>query len=108
MKKLIPQIFSTCLIVGLLVPPDMQGQGTIVANNLNGAGPYWATSFGLFFDANLVPYTATPINVTILGGPDANSLTPIVTLSGPNALVLVAFGRYTDPSAAIYTIPGVA
>lgn len=108
MKNTILQLFAACLLGVFIGSPNVWGQGTIAANNINGSGNPLATNFGLFFETGGTPYSA-PINVTILGGPDANNLTPIVTLSGPNALVAVApGGRYMDPSAGIYIIPGVA
>lgn len=108
MKNPIRHIAGLCWLAGLLASTDAQSQGTIAANNINGSGTLFSTSFGLFFEVTDAPYTATPINVTILGGPNSSSLVPIVTLSGPNALVLVGPGRFSDPSGGIYTIPGVA
>lgn len=83
------------------------GQGTITADNLNGTGNSQATSFGRFFDVHNDPYSATPINITILGGPDGNSLSSVVTLKGVNALIPVGGGIYVDPSGASYAVPGV-
>lgn len=108
MKNTILQIFAACFLAAFVASPNVRGQGTIAVNNMNGSGTPFSTSFGLFFDAAGAPYTLTPINVTILGGPDANSLTPLVTLSGPNALVPVGPGRYADPTGGTYSIPGVA
>jgi hypothetical protein len=108
MKNAILQISMIGLLAARMLPNDVRGQGTISVNNANGGGTLTSTSFGLFFDVPGDPYSATPINVTVLGGPDANSLAPIVTLSGPNALVMSAPGRYSDPSGGIYTVAGVA
>jgi hypothetical protein len=99
--------FAAFLLAGFAVTLDALGQGTISVNNINGSGNVTSTTFGLFWDVNAVPYSATPINVTILGGPDTSSLMPIVTLSGANALQMVAPGRYSDPSGGIYAITGV-
>jgi len=108
MQNVSQQLLAILFFTALIVSTDAVGQGTITANNINGIGTPTSTDFGLFFDFNPVLYEATPINVTILGGPDPNSLSHIVTLSGLDALVLVSPGRYTDPSGGIYTIPGVA
>lgn len=108
MKKIILRLLAVSLLVGTVGAPMAQGQGTVSVNNMNGIGTLDSTAFGLFWDVDSAPYSATPINVTILGGPDANSLTPIVTLAGPNALVSAGPGRYVDPSGGIYAIPGVA
>ena len=108
MKDTILRLFAACLLAGCMVSPAARGQGTISINNVNGTGGLLSTDFGMFFDADATLYSATHINVTILGGPDANSLTPIVSLYGPNALVPVALGRYADSSGGIYPIPGVA
>lgn len=99
---------ATCAVAFYLVCANSHGQGLIAINNLNGFGSVTSSNFGLFFNVFGVPYSATPVNATILGGPDANSLTPIVTLAGPNALTNVSLGRYADPTGRSYSVPGVA
>ncbi len=108
MKKIVLSALVLWTLGAFVLTPCLQGQGTVSVNNMNGTGTLGSTAFGLFWDVDSAPYSATPINVTILGGPDANSLTPIVTLAGPNALVSAGPGRYVDPSGGIYAIPGVA
>lgn len=100
-------VFKVQVVLALTGLLHAYGQGTIAGNNINGAGTLFSTNFGRFFDLAGVPQSGTPINITILGGPDANSLSPIVTLQGANALVSVSLGRYTDPSGSAYTVPGV-
>jgi hypothetical protein len=109
MKSVILRLSFTCFLVACMGLSEGCGQGIISINNMNGGGTLTSTNFGLFFDTG-GGANKTPINVTILGGPDANSLAPIVTLAGPNALVAVDFygGRYMDPSGLSYTVPGVA
>ena len=108
MNKKIASSSAIVLACVLGASVEVRAQGLIAANNSNGAGNDHSTNHGLFFDDDSTLYVATPINVTILGGPDANSLTPIVTLSGPNALVQIGPGRYADPSGRSYVVPGVA
>jgi hypothetical protein len=86
-------------------------QGIISADNFNGFGGATATSYGLFFNADGTPCALPTINVAILGGPNPGSLSPIVTLTGANALVSAGdprwYGMYFDPSVEAYTVPGV-
>jgi len=87
-------------------------QGTIAVDNENfTSSSSTATSGGLFFLATSpttsVAYDGGTLNITVLGGATANSLTPIVTLSGTGALVEVQAGVYADPTGNSYGIPGV-
>src|SRR5262245_25365335 len=93
--------------VALLSVVCARGQGTIAADNLNGTGGPQATSLGRFFDVHSDPYLGSSLNITILGGPNANSLAPVVTLKGPNALVPAGAGIFIDPNGGSYTVPGV-
>lgn len=98
-KLLVTAILATTLSASVMA------QGTIAADNLNGAGNNHATSLGLFFAANGTAYDATSVNVQILGG---SSLAPIITLTGANALMSFGGGVYVDPTSGTYQIPGVA
>jgi hypothetical protein len=80
----------------------------LTIDNINGTGTPSSTSFGLFFGAFRL-YTGPNINVEVFGGPDANSLAPIVTLSGANALFYSGVpGIFLDPTFSTYNVPGVA
>jgi hypothetical protein len=102
MKRLVLTVIAVVGISG-----SVFGQGTISADNLNGAGNATANAFGLFFDQTGAPYTGATLNVTILGGPDASSLSPVATFVGPTALVSGGGGVYLDPSGASFVVPGV-
>lgn len=88
-------------------------QARITIDNLNGFGDTTATSFGLFFDWNWptwshTPYSSSPINVSVYGGPTPTNMVLIATLAGTNALVNYTPGVYYDPNRTSYIVPGVA
>lgn len=102
MKKL---VLTLTAVAGLSL--SALAQGTIQVDNANGAGGPTATALGLFFNDNGTAYTAATLNVTVLGGPNASSLTPIATFVGPAALVSFGGGVYADPTGGAYVVPGV-
>ena len=85
---------------------NLLAQGLISLDNLNGKGGPTASSFGRFFNPDETPYTGPAINVTVSGGPTPNNLSPIVTLTGVNALMNFWSGVYGDPFG-VYAVPGV-
>lgn len=87
---------------------DVFAQGWITAANGRGTGDNHATSLGLYFDSDGTPYTGTRINMTLLGGPNAGSLSPLANLTGANALFYDAPGAYLDDTGGYYVVPGVA
>jgi hypothetical protein len=104
MKK---QILAT-LLAGVAATGAF-AQGTIAVDNLNNVNPSAAaTSGGLFFlGASL--YNGASLNITVLGGASAVSLSPIVTLTGANGFVNGGGpGQFADASGAAYNVPGVA
>src|SRR5688572_780055 len=105
MKKI-----ATLSLAVLSCTTNLLAQGTISINNLNGYGDRQATSFGLFFDWNGTPYTSSPINVIVYGGPTPTNMVLIVKLVGSNALVTLGGGKYSDPSPVpvSYVVPGVS
>jgi len=102
MKK---TILTTIAVVALAA--SSLAQGTIALDNLNGAGGATATSSGLFFDAAGNAYAGN-VNITVLGGASAGSLTPIATLTGADALLGIGGGIALDPAGATYVVNGVA
>jgi hypothetical protein len=103
MKKV---ILTVTAVVGLSA--SLFAQGTITADNLNGTGNNSATSFGLFFANNGTAYTSPTLNVALLGGASAGSLSAIATFTGANAWVSFGGGQYADPNSLTYAVPGVA
>lgn len=105
MKKL---VLAVVAVVALSVNVFAQGV-QITIDNLNGAGGRQATANGLFFDGTGAAMTSGAINVTILGGPDAGSLSPVANLTGLNALFYSGVpGVFLDPQFGTYNITGVA
>jgi hypothetical protein len=104
MKK---QILAT-LLAGVAATGAF-AQGTIAVDNLaNTSTSPIATSGGLFFVGG-VPYNGASLNITVLGGASATSLTPIVTLTGSQGFVNGGgAGQFADNSGAAYNVPGVA
>ena len=85
-------------------------QGTMLTvDNINGMGGPHATSFGRFFNVDGQPCTRPSINIEVLGGPSASSLSLIVALTGANALVYSGTpGIFLDPTGSTYNVPGVS
>ena len=101
MKKLVITLIA---VTGLAV--STVAQGTITIDNLNGAGGNTATDHGLFFDSAGAVYTGPNINIQVLGGLAAGSLSEIATLMGANALFYSTVpGVYLDPTFATYNVP---
>jgi len=90
------------------------GQGQFTADNLgaNANASSTATSGGLFYsgltDATATVYNGASLNIEILAGASATSLSPIVTLTGANGFVNGgAPGEFADASGSVYTVAGV-
>jgi hypothetical protein len=111
MKKLI----LATLLAGVAAT-GAYAQGTIAVDNesSSSSSPSAATG-GLFFIGNslatAVPYTGGTLgtlNISVFGGATAGSLTPVVTLSGANAMVYIGIpGQFADPNGGSYNLPGV-
>jgi hypothetical protein len=101
MKKLIlTSLVATTATVGALA------QGTIAADNLNNSSSSLsAASGGLFFSSGTL-YSG-PLNITILGGASASSLSPVTTLLSSD-FANAGAGLYFDLSGQGYPVPGVA
>lgn len=107
MKKLIvTAIAVTGMSLGALA------QGTITADNLNGAPGKGASSFGLFYletdSAAGTLYAAAKLNVVLTGGPNAGSLGAIGSWTGAGGWDSFGGGLYADPNGLVYGVPGVA
>jgi hypothetical protein len=105
MKKL---ILSTLMTGAVAVAS--YGQGTINVDNIaNTDTTTGATSNGSVFIAsgvNGAPVLLNGnINLTILGGSSAGSLTAITTILGNDAW---SAGQFIDPNGSTYSVPGVA
>jgi hypothetical protein len=104
------------LLVTLLAGVAATGafaQGTISIDNINNVNQSaTATSGGLFFQGPITsptPYNGAFLNIELLGGASAGSLTPIATLTGPNGFVNGGGpGQFADETGATYTLAGVA
>ena len=97
-------------------------QGTVTFDNADSpstGAPIFATSFGSIYFNNYVnihnALLHQDINLTLLGGPSASSLSNIVTLTlaGPGTAIgdwsfLSNPGQFLDPSGSVYGLPGVA
>lgn len=96
------------LVVGLAATGAF-AQGTIAVDNLNnGNTSATATTGGLFFQQNSL-YNGATLNIEVLGGASATSLTPIVTLTGNTVAVNGgSAGVYADQNGLSYNVPGVA
>lgn len=103
MKKIV----LTLVAVGALAASAF-AQGTIAADNLNGTGASTATSFGLFFASNGTAYNGASINMVVLGGSSAGSLSPIATFTGGGAAINFGAGVFADPAGLTYPVPNVA
>jgi len=101
MKKL---ILTAIAVVGIAA--STFAQGTITIDNLTGAGNSQATSGGLFFNSDLTPFTGV-LNITVLGGASAGSLSPIATLTG-SAMFGLGNGQYFELAGTTYPVSGVA
>jgi hypothetical protein len=100
MKKLV-----LTLIVGAGLTVGTFAQSMLTIDNLDGTGDATATSLGLFFDGALAPYTGSTINVTVLGGPDAGSLTQILNGS---MIYSGTAGVYLDSTFGTYDVSGIS
>lgn len=87
---------------------SMFAQGTISADNLNGAGGKQATSLGLFFDGAGNPLAVPTLNVALSGGANAGSLQSLGSWTGANGWMSFGGGLYADPNGATIAVPGVA
>jgi len=116
MKK---TLLTLAVLTGLSA--GLYAQGVYLNNSDNlGATDPTLTSGGVIFvdntfnDGPTFPHAVldtTDVNLTLLGGSSAGSLTPVVTLTvggGGADGDIPAGGWLLDPSASVYTIPGVA
>jgi hypothetical protein len=116
MKKLILSfLIVLSAIVGAYAQFNPIGTVSFDSLNANPAATLSSTSFGLVFTGtsnNPIPLNQN-INLALLGGPNAGSLSLIAALTFANGLaqgdntLLQVPGAFQDPSGAVYSVPGV-
>lgn len=114
MKKL---ILAGILALGMAAIASAQSTITFDNSNADPGATLASTNHGLIFIFKTIT-TGVPldqdVNITLLGGPTAGSLTQIASLTFANGLAqgdYTAFGtpgQFADLSGNVYNIPGVA
>jgi len=113
MKK---QILTGIIALGTAVGALAQGTVTFDNGNANAAAGPSAANFGLVFTggSNAPVPLGQDINLTLLGGASAGSLSTIATylLADGTATLDWGFGQnpgqFADPNGNVYAVPGVA